>query len=67
MTNVDWFKSSYSGGNGGSCVETRRVDDVIEVRDSKAEGRGPSLGFTTAEFDAFLRGAKAGEFDHLLS
>jgi hypothetical protein len=32
-----WRKSSYSGGNGGACIEiaTRRHDGHILVRDSK--------------------------------
>lgn len=67
MNNVDWFKSSYSGGNGGSCVEVRRIDGVIQMRDTKADGKGPNLAFTQAEFAAFVNGAKAGEFDLLVS
>jgi hypothetical protein len=40
---------------------------MVEVRDSKQQGAGPILEFTPAEFDAFLDGARGGEFDHLLS
>lgn len=30
----DWRKSSYSGANGGSCVETASDAGVILVRDT---------------------------------
>jgi hypothetical protein len=40
---------------------------MIEVRDTKDQGTGPILRFTDAEFDAFLDGARKGEFDHLLN
>ena len=62
-----WIKASRSAGNGGSCVEMRRHQGMIEIRDTKANGLGPILRFTAAEFDAFLDGARAGEFDHLLA
>lgn len=65
MSTTPWIKARKSAGNGGNCVELRRCDDVIEVRDSK-DRRGPVLRFTSAELDAFLDGARHGEFDHLL-
>ncbi|MGW7356337.1 DUF397 domain-containing protein [Streptomyces sp. NPDC054802] len=30
-----WFKSSYSAGNGGDCVEVATRPDTVHVRDSK--------------------------------
>lgn len=57
-----WVKSSYSGGNGGSCVEFRKNGEMIQVRDSK-DPDGPVLTFRPDEIDAMLRGAKDGEFD----
>lgn len=60
-TDTPWIKARKSGGNGGDCVELRRHCGMIEVRDT-----GPVLTFIRAEFDAFLDGAKAHEFDHLL-
>ncbi|MCX5375849.1 DUF397 domain-containing protein [Streptomyces sp. NBC_00091] len=30
-----WFKSSYSGGGGGECVEVATTCDSVHVRDSK--------------------------------
>lgn len=58
-----WIKSRKSGSNG-SCVELRRHDGQVEVRDTKDRG-GPILAFTPDEFTAWLDGAKRGEFDHL--
>jgi hypothetical protein len=66
MSSTPWIKARKSGGNGGSCVEMRRHNDLIEVRDTKDHGTGPVLRFTRAEFDAWLDGARDGEFDHLL-
>jgi hypothetical protein len=60
-----WTKASASDASG-SCVEQRRHDGMIEVRDTKAEGQGPVLRFTSAEFAAWLDGARRGEFDHLV-
>ena len=53
------------GNAGGHCVELRRHDGMVEVRDSKQRGEGPILRFTSAEWAARLDGAKNGEFDHL--
>jgi hypothetical protein len=65
-SDTGWIMSSRSSGNGGSCVEARRQDGMIEVRNSKAPGAG-SVWFTTEEWDSFLYGAKRGEFDQLLA
>ena len=43
LSNVTWRKSSYSGGNGGNCVEVAVLpDDSRAVRDSK-DPDGPKL------------------------
>lgn len=69
MTHPDpthWIKATASSGDG-NCVEMRqRGDDLVQVRDTKDAGTGPTLGFTKAEFAAWLDGAKRGEFDHLI-
>ena len=62
MISREWKKSSKSGGNGGSCVEVRRHEQAIQVRDSK-DRSGPVLQFTPAEWEAFIGGAKDGEFE----
>jgi hypothetical protein len=38
---------------------------MVEVRDTK-DREGPVLRFRPDEFVAWLDGAKAGEFDHLI-
>jgi hypothetical protein len=58
-----WIKAATSGQDS-NCVELRRHDGLIEVRDSK-DRHGPVLRFTHAEFAAWLDGAGKGEFDHL--
>ncbi len=60
-----WIKAAASGAND-NCVEQRRHSGLVEVRDTKDAGDGPSLSFTPAEFAAWLDGAKTGEFDHLV-
>lgn len=60
---TEWVKATASG-QGGDCVEMRRHDGGVEVRDSK-NPNGPVLRFTRAEFAAWLDGAKHAEFDHL--
>ncbi len=57
-----WRKSSASGPYSDNCVEVAFVDQAIAVRDSK-HPQGPVLLFTQAEWDAFVGGAKDGEFD----
>jgi hypothetical protein len=62
--NVKWIKSSHSVATG-ACVELAAVGDAIALRDSKNPDV-PPFYYTRAEMSAFLRGAKRGEFDHLL-
>jgi hypothetical protein len=65
MNTTPWTKARKSGTNGGSCVEMRRSDGMVEVRDSK-QPDGPRLRFTVTEVAAWLDGARNREFDHLL-
>ena len=56
-----WHKSSYSG-NANSCVEVgHAADGRVGVRDTKQHGRGPVLGFTRAEWQAFLAAVRSGQ------
>ena len=49
----DWRKSSYSGANGGSCLETASGDGVILVRDT-TDREGGTLGFSAEAWQTFL-------------
>jgi hypothetical protein len=63
IARATWKKSSKSAYNG-SCFEIARLlEDRVAVRDTKDSGSGPVLIFNQSEWDAFLSGAKAGEFD----
>jgi hypothetical protein len=65
LTDVTWQKSQHSNPNG-ACVEVALLPDgEIAVRNSRFP-TGPALVYTRAEIAAFLAGAKAGEFDHVL-
>jgi hypothetical protein len=58
---VPWVKSSYSGPQG-NCVEVAQLPGgEIAVRNSRHPD-GPALIFTGAEWDAFISGARDGEF-----
>ncbi|MGH3517377.1 MAG: DUF397 domain-containing protein [Haloechinothrix sp.] len=62
LTGTQWRKSSYSTG-GGECVEVADAPDGGRwLRDSKDRSH-PAHYFTAAEWDAFIRGVKDGEFD----
>jgi hypothetical protein len=54
----DWSRSSFCSDN--SCVEVRRVEDTIEMRNS--EDPDTVLTFTLNEWAAFLAGVEDGEF-----
>jgi hypothetical protein len=57
-----WVKSSLSFSNG-NCVEVAELPEgSVGVRNSR-DPEGPVLMFTPGEWDAFLGGARRGEFD----
>ncbi len=62
LSDATWRKSTRSGPNCDNCVEVAFVDQAIAVRDSKNRDGGVLL-FTPGEWDAFVAGAKDGEFD----
>ena len=49
---MDWRKSSYSGSNGGQCVEVAN-DSMILVRDTTNRDGG-TLSFTAEAWSAFI-------------
>ncbi|WP_280430061.1 DUF397 domain-containing protein [Nocardia brasiliensis] len=61
-TKGEYRTSSYSQG-GSDCVEVAFLEQGhVGVRDSK-DPTGPALVFTPSEWDAFLAGARDGEFN----
>ncbi|MEU3278188.1 DUF397 domain-containing protein [Streptomyces antibioticus] len=52
-----WVKSSYSGGEGGQCLEwlpARAVSGEVPVRDSKAPERG-ALSLSPSAWSSFVQ------------
>jgi hypothetical protein len=59
--NLHWFKSTFS--TPASCVEIAHLPNGgVAVRNSRTPD-GAKLTYTGNEWDAFLLGARAGEFD----
>ncbi|WP_228786499.1 DUF397 domain-containing protein [Nocardia terpenica] len=62
-----WRTSSYSGSNGGECVEVAFDDDRVLIRDSKYlrnpandPASQPVITMSAADWSAFLGAATAG-------
>lgn len=62
MRRATWRRSSYSDGQGGSCVEVAHgLPGLVPVRDSK-DPEGPALIFTTGSWAAFVSAVRRGAF-----
>ncbi|WP_424862369.1 DUF397 domain-containing protein [Streptomyces sp. MMS24-I29] len=48
-----WYKSSYSSGEGGQCIEVATSPGTVHVRDSKAK-TGPVLAFAPGNWTTFV-------------
>ncbi|MCX4534425.1 DUF397 domain-containing protein [Streptomyces sp. NBC_00841] len=48
----EWFKSSYSGSEGGECTEVATHPTAVHVRDSKNPD-GPIFTIAPAAWSAF--------------
>jgi len=60
---LNWRKSTFSGGSA-NCVEVADTPDGgVLVRDTKQNGKGPILGFAPEEWDAFTADIVGGRFD----
>jgi hypothetical protein len=61
LSNAEWIKSTYSGGEGGQCIEVAPgIPGVMPVRDSK-DPQGPSLVFPAEAWSAFVSAVRSGE------
>lgn len=58
-----WARSTFSH-NHAHCVEVARAGDTVMLRHAGYPD-GPVVAFRAAEFEAFLDGVAAGDFDHL--
>ncbi|MGY4905552.1 DUF397 domain-containing protein [Streptomyces sp. 900116325] len=55
---LTWFRSSYSGAEGGQCVEVANATGAVHIRDSKVAA-GPVLTVSPHEWAGFV-GMAAG-------
>jgi hypothetical protein len=61
LNRAAWRTSSYSGNNGGACIEVASVG-AVAVRDSK-DPAGPVLAFGPQAWAAFTARVKTGTAD----
>lgn len=61
LTRATWRKATRSGGSQG-CVEVAHLQHWTVVRDSKNPDAAIQC-YTPHEWECFLDGARAGEFD----
>ncbi|MGH3873148.1 MAG: DUF397 domain-containing protein [Pseudonocardiaceae bacterium] len=63
MSNPGWragWRTSTRSSNGGNCVEVDFTTASVQIRDSKNRGTGPIIGFTPAQWAAFLHESVGG-------
>ncbi|MEU8761018.1 DUF397 domain-containing protein [Streptomyces sp. NPDC048659] len=61
-----WQKSSFSGAdNNQNCIHARLAESG-EIELVESESPEATVVTSRANFEAFLKGVKAGEFDHLI-
>ncbi|MEU5835320.1 DUF397 domain-containing protein [Streptomyces diacarni] len=53
LRELSWHKSSYSGPDGGNCVEVAHRAGAVHVRDSKVQ-RGSVLSVPSAQWARFV-------------
>jgi hypothetical protein len=61
---MNWRKSTFSNPSG-NCVELADLANGLVAMRNSRDPEGAVLVYTRPEIDAFLRGAKSGEFDDL--
>ncbi|MGH3200557.1 MAG: DUF397 domain-containing protein [Streptosporangiaceae bacterium] len=61
LNRAAWRKSSYSGNNGGACIEVAAAR-AVAVRDSK-DPDGPVLAFGPQAWATFTARVKTGNTD----
>ena len=58
LTSLTWRTSSYSGSNGGNCIQIAAATPTVAVRDSK-DPHGPILAFDAQDWRRFTELIKA--------
>jgi hypothetical protein len=53
----NWRTASYSGANGGECVEVASTDEAVMVRDTKNRA-GATLSVPAHAWQAFIAAVK---------
>jgi hypothetical protein len=59
---VAWRKSSYSGSEGGTCVELADLATAVGIRDSKNPD-GPRLVVSRHDLCSLVARVKSGDLD----
>jgi hypothetical protein len=54
---MDWRKSTYSGANGGDCIETASGTGSVLVRDTTDRG-GVTLTIAASAWQTFINGVR---------
>ncbi|MEO5874033.1 MAG: DUF397 domain-containing protein [Streptosporangiaceae bacterium] len=63
---IPWLKSGRSNSQG-NCVELAELPDgEVAIRNSRHPD-GPALVYTRQEIETFVRAAKSGDLDYLLT
>jgi hypothetical protein len=62
VNDLQWFTSSFSGGNEANCVEVAFLFGAVAVRDTKDRALTPHR-YSTASWSEFLSAVRAREFD----
>ncbi|WP_444962771.1 DUF397 domain-containing protein [Nocardiopsis sp. M1B1] len=58
-TPSNWHKSSYSGNQGGHCVEVADTNRAVHVRDTQNRALG-HLSFPNSDWGALLSSLRGG-------
>lgn len=64
LSGAAWRKSTFSNPSG-NCVEVADLANGLVAMRNSRDPEGAVLVYTRPEIDAFLQGAKSGEFDDL--
>ncbi len=62
LKHANWRKSSYTGQEGGTCVELADLALLVGVRDS-TDPEGPVLSFGKGAVASLVARIKAGDLD----